>query len=87
MNYNKLVHSRYQMYVSVEVEARSRGPCEAALTRLTHSVDASFRAHVDQNATDNRLIDHLQGAIVPPGCRVHVFVLMLPSCRVGHWPE
>ena len=27
----------------------------------------------------------LQGIIVPSGCCVHVFVLMPPGCRIGHW--
>lgn len=32
-------------------------------------------------------VNRLQGIIIPSGCRVHVFVFMLPGCRVGYWPR
>ena len=30
-------------------------------------------------------VNRLQGIIIPSGCHFHVFVFMLPGCRVGYW--
>jgi hypothetical protein len=67
--------------------SQSRGPCTATLTRSRdrHSVFHAHNNHVHKKRYGQSTA--CRGQLSHLGCRVHVFVLMLPSCRVSHWPE